>query len=74
VASPSIETVESTEPIVTTGGYTYESFAEFWANPHQGLTRAAELAHDDIVGYWPGSDEPVRGLSAYTESFGKSSR
>jgi SnoaL-like polyketide cyclase len=52
------------DPIV---GYTHESFAKFWANPKVGIKHNAELAHGDVVGYWPGSDEPVRGLADYTE-------
>jgi ketosteroid isomerase-like protein len=44
-------------------GFTAESFAAFWAKPDLSLP-SRELA-EDIVGYWPGSDEPLRGREAY---------
>jgi hypothetical protein len=39
-------------------------WAEFWAAPD--LTRGMNILADDIVGYWPGNPEPVRGIEAYT--------
>jgi ketosteroid isomerase-like protein len=43
--------------------YTAESFREFWAKPD--LSSPSEDIHDDVVGYWPGTDEPVRGRDEY---------
>jgi ketosteroid isomerase-like protein len=43
--------------------YTAESFREFWANPD--LSTPSEDIHEDVVGYWPGTDEPVRGRDEY---------
>jgi ketosteroid isomerase-like protein len=43
--------------------YTAETFREFWADPHNAAP--SEDIHDDVVGYWPGSDEPVRGRDEY---------
>ena len=45
--------------------WSVEAFAAFWANPDPSLV--PPLLTDDIVGYWPGSPEPVRGKDAYTE-------
>jgi len=44
-------------------GFTAETFAEFWAKPD--LSTPSENLHDDVVGYWPGTDEPVRGRDEY---------
>ncbi len=44
-------------------GFTAETFATFWAKPD--LSTPSEAIHDDVVGYWPGSDEPVRGRDEY---------
>ena len=43
--------------------YTAETFANFWAKPD--LSTPSEDLHDDVIGYWPGSDEPVRGRDEY---------
>ena len=48
-----------------TPAWSVEAFAAFWANPDASLV--PPLLTDDIVGYWPGSAEPVRGKEAYTE-------
>jgi hypothetical protein len=47
-------------------GWSPEIFAKFWANPDPSLVPA--MLTDDIVGYWPGADEPVRGRDAYTRA------
>jgi ketosteroid isomerase-like protein len=44
--------------------FSAELFAAFWAAPD--LSREMNILADDIVGYWPGSPEPVRGREAYT--------
>jgi ketosteroid isomerase-like protein len=44
-------------------GFTAETFARFWAKPD--LTTPSDELHDDVVGYWPGTDEPVRGRDEY---------
>jgi hypothetical protein len=43
--------------------FTAETFQEFWAKPD--LSTPSEALHDDVVGYWPGTDEPVRGRHEY---------
>ncbi len=43
--------------------YTAETFESFWAKPD--LSAWSEDLHDDVLGYWPGSDEPVRGRDEY---------
>lgn len=37
-------------------GFTVETFARFWAKPD--LDGARVPLAEDIVGYWPGEDEP----------------
>ncbi|WP_025737994.1 nuclear transport factor 2 family protein [Mycobacterium genavense] len=44
--------------------FSAELFAAFWAAPD--LSRGLDILADDIVGYWPGDPEPVRGVEAYT--------
>lgn len=44
--------------------FSAELFAAFWAAPD--LSRGLDILADDIVGYWPGDPEPVRGIDAYT--------
>jgi hypothetical protein len=44
--------------------FSAEVFAAFWAAPD--LSREMNILADDIVGYWPGNPEPVRGVKAYT--------
>jgi hypothetical protein len=39
-------------------------WAAFWAAPD--LSRGMNILAEDIVGYWPGNREPVRGIEAYT--------
>jgi ketosteroid isomerase-like protein len=44
-------------------GFTAETFARFWAKPD--LSTPSDDLDDDVVGYWPGEDEPVRGRDEY---------
>jgi hypothetical protein len=44
--------------------FSAQSWAAFWAAPD--LSRGEDILADDIVGYWPGNPEPVRGVEAYT--------
>jgi ketosteroid isomerase-like protein len=44
-------------------GFTADTFAAFWAKPD--LSIPSDQLHDDVVGYWPGNDEPVRGSDEY---------
>jgi SnoaL-like domain len=44
--------------------FSAEMFAAFWAAPD--MSRGMDILADDIVGYWPGDPEPVRGVEAYT--------
>ncbi|HZU45833.1 MAG TPA: nuclear transport factor 2 family protein [Mycobacterium sp.] len=44
--------------------FSAELWAAYWAAPT--LTRGFDVLADDIVGYWPGDPEPVRGKEAYT--------
>jgi hypothetical protein len=48
---------------LTAQGWSPELFAEFWAAPDPKYL--APMCAPDIVGHWPGADEPVRGASAY---------
>jgi ketosteroid isomerase-like protein len=43
--------------------FSAELFAAFWAAPD--MSHGLDILADDIVGYWPGDPEPVRGLEAY---------
>ncbi len=44
--------------------FSAQIWAAFWAAPD--LSRGTNILADDIVGYWPGNPEPVRGIQAYT--------
>lgn len=44
--------------------FSAQVWAAFWAEPQLTADAAGVLA-PDIVGYWPGTAEPVRGLEAY---------
>ena len=44
-------------------GFTAETFARFWANPD--LSVPSDDLAEDVVGYWPGEEGPVRGRDAY---------
>lgn len=44
--------------------WSVESFEAFWDNPKAELVPA--VLTEDVVGYWAGRDEPVRGRDDYT--------
>lgn len=44
-------------------GFTAETFARFWASPD--LSTPSDDLANDVIGYWPGTDEPVRGRDEY---------
>jgi hypothetical protein len=45
--------------------FSAELWAAFWAAPD--MSRGMDILADDIIGYWPGDPEPVRGVTAYTQ-------
>ena len=45
-------------------GWSVEMFEAFWSNPDPALVPA--VLTEDVVGYWPGREEPVRGRDDYT--------
>jgi SnoaL-like domain len=49
----------------TTLRFSAELWAAFWAAPD--MSRGMDILTDDIIGYWPGDPEPVRGFKAYTQ-------
>lgn len=51
--------------IRTTHKFSAQMWAAFWAAPE--LSQGQDILADDIVGYWPGQQEPVRGLDGYTQ-------
>ena len=51
-------------PADTTSRFSPELFAAYWDAPT--MSRGFDILADDIVGYWPGDPEPVRGIEAYT--------
>jgi hypothetical protein len=54
----------STTATIDRPAWSVEMFARFWSNPDPGLVPAAVT--EDVVGHWPGRDEPVRGRDEYT--------
>ncbi|MFZ0717227.1 nuclear transport factor 2 family protein [Mycobacterium sp.] len=44
--------------------FSADMWAAFWAAPD--MSRGTAILADDIIGYWPGELEPVRGIEAYT--------
>jgi hypothetical protein len=51
-------------PTAERRAWSVERFERFWSNPDPALVPRALT--DDVVGYWAGRDEPVRGKEAYT--------
>ena len=43
--------------------FSVQGWADFWAAPD--MSQGQDVLAEDIVGYWPGDHEPVRGLLAY---------
>jgi hypothetical protein len=54
--------IQSPSPALT---FSAELWAAFWAEP--SMSRGMDILADDIVGYWPGDPEPVRGVEPYTK-------
>jgi len=54
--------IQSASPATT---FSAELWAAFWAAP--SMSRGMDILADDIVGYWPGDPEPVRGVEPYTK-------
>jgi SnoaL-like domain len=54
----------STTATVDRPAWSVEMFAHFWSSPDPALVPAAVT--EDVVGHWPGRDEPVRGRDEYT--------
>jgi hypothetical protein len=55
--------VQRSEP-VDRAAWSVEGFEAFWSNPDPRIVPVALT--DDVVGYWAGMDEPVRGKDDYT--------
>jgi hypothetical protein len=56
-----------TEPTTATidqPPWSIEMFAGFWSNPDPALV--PPVLTEDVVGVWPGRDEPARGREEYT--------
>lgn len=49
-----------------TPGWSVQRFAEFWSNPR--AEDVPPLVTEDVVGWWPGADEPVRGVGPYSQA------
>jgi hypothetical protein len=49
----------------TTPRFSPEFWSAFWAAP--SMSHSMDILADDIIGYWPGDNEPVRGFEAYTQ-------
>ncbi len=54
-----------TQTVSPTQRFSPKFFAAFWAAP--SMSHSMDILADDIIGYWPGDSEPVRGLEAYTQ-------
>jgi hypothetical protein len=44
--------------------WSVDAFAAFWANPDPARVPVALTG--DVIGHWPGRDQPVRGKDEYT--------
>jgi ketosteroid isomerase-like protein len=55
--------IEQSQTNVAQPAWSVEMFAAFWSNPDAALV--PPVLTEDVVGYWPGLDEPVRGRDAY---------
>src|SRR5436309_1558155 len=54
-------------PTVERGGWSVETFRAFWSDPENALALVPSAPADDVVGHWPGLDEPVRGKEDYAQ-------
>ncbi len=57
-------TEEQGTPAAGRRAWSVETFERFWSNPDPAVVPGALT--DDVVGYWSGREEPVRGKRAYT--------
>jgi ketosteroid isomerase-like protein len=57
-------TEHATTANVDQPAWSVEMFAQFWANPDPALVPA--VLTEDVVGHWPGRDEPARGRDEYS--------
>lgn len=55
---------EHSSAAVEQPGWSVDAFEAFWSNPDPSLVPPALT--EDVVGHWPGRDEPVRGRDDYT--------
>jgi hypothetical protein len=55
---------QETSPTIDQPAWSVDMFAGFWSNPDPALVPA--VLTEDVVGHWPGRDEPVRGRDDYT--------
>jgi SnoaL-like domain len=60
-----IMTDVQTATATTKTRFSPEFFAAFWAAP--SMSHSMDMLADDIIGYWPGDNQPVRGFKAYTQ-------
>src|ERR1700761_5205703 len=58
-------TATQSSTAATTPRFSAEMWAAFWAAPD--MSRGMNILADDIIGYWPGDAEPVRGVEAYAQ-------
>lgn len=54
---------EQRTPTAEQPGWSVEMFEGFWANPDPALVPA--VLTEDVVGHWPGREEPARGRDEY---------
>jgi hypothetical protein len=59
------EIMTETQSVTATMKFSPEFWAAFWAAPT--MSHSMDILADDIIGYWPGDTEPVRGYAAYTQ-------
>ena len=52
-------------PVAAPAGWSVERFAAFWRQPD--MRHVGSALTPDVVGYWPGSSEPLRGVADYTQ-------
>ncbi len=65
-AAPATESRRPIQRRFDPPGWSVERFAQFWADP--SADDVPDLVTDDVVGWWPGADQPVRGVEAYSQA------
>lgn len=45
--------------------WSVDAFKRFWSSPDRDIEVVPAVLTDDVVGHWPGLDQPVRGRDAY---------